>query len=141
MLKLRLVRVVGLVMVLGVIAAASASAWPTLHRTSYVTFSGRFALPGVALPAGTYIFELAAPELRTDVVRVMSGDRSQVYLTAFTRTVARPAGLRPDRQIVFHEAPSATTQPVRTWYPMGAAVGHEFIYAADDRQLGIRATD
>jgi hypothetical protein len=141
MLKLRLVRVVGLVMVLGLIATASTSAWLTPRHTSYLTFSDRFALPGVSLPAGTYIFELAAPESRTDVVRVMSRDGSRVYLTAFTRTVARPAGLRSDRQIVLHEVPLGTTPPLRTWFPIGEAIGHEFIYAVDGRQLGTRASN
>src|SRR6187397_2757746 len=44
------------VMLLGVLATSATSAMIDLRRTTYFTFSGAVQLPGVALPAGTYIF-------------------------------------------------------------------------------------
>lgn len=65
-----------------------------------------------------------------DVVRVTSRDGSQVYLTAFTRIVPRPKGLRTDRQVSFSEVPRGVTPPVTAWYPIGESIGHQFIFSA-----------
>ncbi len=61
------------------------------NRTTRLTFNTPIGLPGVTLAAGTYTFELAAPDADLNIVRVMNRDRSVVYLTAFTRA-GRPTG-------------------------------------------------
>ena len=45
------------VVLLGVLATSSIGAM-NLRKTTYFTFSKSVQLPGVALPAGTYIFEV-----------------------------------------------------------------------------------
>lgn len=114
--------------------AVSVHAWGTAKRTTYLTFSAPFALPGVSLPAGTYIFERAEADT-PHIVRVTSRDGSQVYLTAFTRIVPRPKGLHPKRLVSFSEVPRGVTPPVTTWYPLGDSIGHQFIYPKNSRQL------
>jgi hypothetical protein len=99
-----------------------------LDRMMFVKFTRPVALPGVGLGAGTYIFELPDPIDAWNVVRVTSQDRRTVYLTAFTRIVDRPRGLRPDQVISFGEAPPTTPQPIRVWWPTGESTGREFIY-------------
>lgn len=110
------------------------------HETS-LTFNTPFALPGVALPAGTYVFELVDTPGARDVIRVSSMDRRQVYLTAFTLTVSRPNGLPNNRQISFAEVRPGVVPPVKAWYPSTGSVGHQFIYPKDSRQLATRATN
>lgn len=122
------------VVLAGLLSAASLARADAAH-TNYLTFSAPFALPGIALPAGTYMFEVVAPGAN-DVVRVRSRDGSRVYLLAFTTSVDRPRGLRADRQIVFDEVPAGVTPPVKAWFPIGETVGHEFIYPAGTAQLG-----
>ena len=73
------------------------------------------------------MFEVVSPSSNT-LVRVTSRDGSRVYLTAYTRTVGRPSRQRADLQLLFNEVPPGTTPSVRVWYPLGDAVGHEFIY-------------
>ena len=124
--------------IFAVVLVGSVEAWGNARRTNYLTFNTPFALPGVALPPGTYIFELADPDV-SDVVRVLSRDRSQVYLTAFTHTFELPRGRRPNRPVSFAEVPKGMTPPVTAWYPIGEAVAHQFIYAANSRQLPARA--
>ncbi len=136
MLKSRFVLVSCVVAALGLMTAASVAKANAQH-TTYLTFSAPVALPGVALPAGTYIFEVVIP----DVVRVRSRDRAQVYLTAFTRTVERPAGLRADHPVVVNEVPAGMTPSIKAWFPIGEFVGHEFIYPANSRQLGTGASN
>jgi hypothetical protein len=99
-----------------------------LDRMMFVKFSRPVSLPGVALGAGTYVFELPDPIDAWNVVRVTSQDRRTVYLTAFTRIVDRPHGLRPDQVISFGEASPSVPQPIRVWWPTGESTGREFIY-------------
>jgi hypothetical protein len=126
MLKSRFVIVASVVVVAGLLAAASTARGNAAH-TTYVTFSAPFALPGVSLPGGAYMFEVVSPSSNS-LVRVTSRDGRHTYLTAFTRTVNRPSGLRPDLQLLFNEVPAGTTPSVRVWYPLGERIGHEFIY-------------
>ncbi len=134
MLKSRLLLVSCLAAGIGLVTAASVAKANAPH-TMYLTVSAPFALPGVALPAGTYVFEVVMPG-SLDLVRVSSRDRGQVYLTAFTQRVNRPAKLGPDRSLVFNEVPAGMTPPIKAWFPLGDSIGHEFIYPADSRQLG-----
>jgi hypothetical protein len=116
------------------IAAASAAAATVFaeawlpNRPNYITFSRAVALPGVELAAGTYIFELAAPESDQTVVRVSSRDRRHVYLQAFTRNVARPATLKKDEIVTFGEVRGAAAPPIAAWYPPDLESGRQFIY-------------
>jgi hypothetical protein len=98
------------------------------NKLMYVTFNKPVALPGVALGAGTYVFELPDPMGAWNVVRVSSYDRHRVYLTAFTRIVDRPRGMSPDQPISFAEAPANSPQPIKTWWPAGESTGRQFIY-------------
>jgi hypothetical protein len=74
-----------------------------------------------------------------DVVRVMSRDGSRTYLTAFTVRVQRPKRLPVTRQIVFNEVAAGMTPPVKTWFPIGQSIGHQFVYDASPRQRDIVA--
>jgi hypothetical protein len=114
-------------MVVALLLAATAQAWIDGHRMNNLTFSGPVALPGVALTAGTYIFERTDMDPR--LVRVSSQDRSRVFYTGFTREVRRPAGMRPDRSVTFGEAPAGVAPRIAAWYPVGGSTGHQFIYA------------
>ncbi len=139
MLKSRIAAVSCAVVVAGLLAMSSVARGNVPH-TNYLTFSAPFALPGIALPAGSYIFEVVAPG-SYDVVRVKSRDGARVYLTAFTRRIDRPKGLAANRQILFKEIPAGMTPPVRAWFPIGQPVGHEFLYAIDSSQLGSRGSN
>jgi hypothetical protein len=136
MLKSRLVVVSSTLVLAGLLGAASVATGSVSH-VNRLTFNAPFALPGVALPAGTYTFESVVPG-SYDVVRVMSRDRQQLYLIAFTKRIERPRGLPANRQIVFGEVPAGMTPPVKAWFPIGDSIGHEFVYPAGNRQLAQR---
>ncbi len=96
------------------------------HAT-YLTFNTPIGLPGVTLPAGTYVFERVNASTTLDVVQVRSRDRSKVYMTRITRGTMRPRDLG-NRQIVFAEVKVGQAPRVAAWYPMDSDRGHEFIY-------------
>ena len=120
-----LVVTLGLALV-GLVAAAPGDASVDSERTTELTFSKPFSLPGVTLGAGTYIFERAAPLSAIEVVRVSSQDRRFVYYMGFTELVQKPRGVASP--ITFGEAPAGAPVPVREWYPTGTSTGHRFLY-------------
>jgi hypothetical protein len=97
-------------------------------RTSYITFSGAVRLPGVTLPAGTYIFERVDSLNRIDLVRVLARDRSKTYMMGFTNLVERPAKMSSKATITLGEAAAGMAPAVTAWYPAGENTGHQFNY-------------
>jgi hypothetical protein len=114
--------------VLGLPATASMQTTLDSRHTEYLTFSQPVGLPGVTLGSGTYIFEFANPEGAHDVVRVLSRDRTIVYLTAYTYAASR-SEVEPGTQFVsFREAAPDKPLPIEVWWSDDLA-GREFIYA------------
>jgi len=118
--------VMGGLALVGLVAAAPGDAGVDSARTTQLTFSRPFSLPGVTLAAGTYIFERAAPQSAIEVVRVSSRDRRFVYYTGFTELVEKPRGVTSP--VTFGEAAAGSAVPVRDWYPTGTSTGHRFHY-------------
>ena len=121
-----------LVLALALIALSMASttsigASTQPKHTMYVTFNQAVSLPGMTLRSGTYIFETPDAYSDHDLVRVLSRDRSKVYLTTFTHAVDRPAGMKDNQVITFGEASSSGTLSVLVWWP-NDSTGHQFIY-------------
>ena len=113
----------------GLLALAPRTTEATSSSTTYLTFSGPVALPGVTLAAGTYTFDLPAMDL--SLVRVSSRDGSRVLFTAFTHVVDRPANIAPNQHVSLGEAPRGEPRAITTWYLPGRGrnlSGREFIY-------------
>ena len=111
---------------LGLVAATAPAKADMGDSTMYITFSRSVALPGVELAAGTYAFYLAAPNTSQALVRVTSGDRRKVYLTAFTVNVSRPAGAR--QVITLGETPAGQAPRIQAWFPDDQVMGRQFVY-------------
>src|SRR5262245_19761859 len=90
------------VIVMGLLMETGSQALPD-ERITYLTFSGPVSLPGITLPAGTYVFQRAVPSHDPLVVRVSSANRRTVYLTTFTQLINRPDGLPADRLVMWGE--------------------------------------
>lgn len=116
------------VVILGLLSTASTGAIWNAKRTTYFTFSRSVQIPGMTLAAGTYVFELADPNGPMDVVRVLSKDRSKVYLTAFTHFVERSTKGKMEAKIVFGEASVGNPPQIKVWYPESERTGREFVY-------------
>jgi hypothetical protein len=116
------------VMALGFLTMVSTRADTNVNKTTYLTFNRPVSLPGVTLGSGTYIFELPDATHVSDVVRVLSRDRSIVYFTAFTIPVQRPVGMSANRPITFAEARPDVPQPIAVWWPQDESTGRQFIY-------------
>jgi hypothetical protein len=116
------------VVLLGVLGSSAVGAFIDARRTTYFTFSRSVQLPGVTLPAGTYIFEIANPDGGANAVVVRSRDRSKVYALKLTLGIYRPQSHDLKPAIAFGETPAGTPPPVKAWYPQGETLGREFLY-------------
>ena len=121
------VRVVFGALLLGLAVAATSNAWGVSHE-NYLTFNRMVSLPGVTLPAGSYVFDIANSTSTLDVVAVRTRDRRKQLFLGFTQTVERPSGMSKNTAIVFGEAQAGEPQPISTWYEIGSPLGHQFKY-------------
>jgi len=110
------------------LASSSTGAIVNAKRTTFFTFSKPVQLPGVALPAGTYVFEVVNPFTGSNVVTVLSPDRSRVYLLRITNRIerSRASALKP--MVTLGEAPAGNPPTIKAWFPDSETSGHAFIY-------------
>jgi hypothetical protein len=111
---------------MALVAAAPSGA--AFGRHDQITFRRAVALPGVVLPAGAYIFEVANPESSRVVVRVANRDTKRVHFAGHTLTAPRPASLAAREAVTLGEAPRGEPIPVTGWYPTGRSMGYRFIW-------------
>jgi hypothetical protein len=101
-------------------------------ESAKLTFSKPVEIPGLVLPAGTYLFKLAD---RNDLnlVLVFSSDGTRLYATLQTVSAERmdPAG---DVLITLAEQSNGRPEAlVKLFYP-GSTSGHQFVYPKQQEQ-------
>ena len=109
------------VTVLGETARGSAS-------DHFLTFNGPFQIPGVALPAGTYVFTFVTPS----VVRVSSLDRSQHYGMFATIPVTQ-VETGDQYEVVLTRTVDGAPQRIAKWFLPYQSAGFEFLYPNIER--------
>jgi hypothetical protein len=97
-------------------------------------------IPGVALPAGTYIFKLVGPDTGNRLVRVLSKDGKTVYATFFSLPETRPA-TAGETIVTLYEGGMATGSPeaIKAWFYPGEATGFEFVYPREQAKKAASA--
>lgn len=99
-------------------------------RSTYVTVSGPVSLPGVTLPAGTYLFRLADTQASRNVVQIFDKDRTKIFATIIAIAAERTEP-SDEAVITFKETPSDRPPAVHYWYYAGEKSGQEFAYPKD----------
>lgn len=100
----------------------------TYDKRTYFTFNQSVALPGVTLPAGTYMFRLADPDTTRRVIQVSDKQGTQSYALLLTMPMDRADASR-DSEIRFLETPASAPRAVSAWWYVGDRTGYEFIYS------------
>jgi hypothetical protein len=113
--------VLTIVVLVGVTPRAQAQ---LLNEQIRVTFSAPVEIPGVVLPAGTYVFMALEPG---HITRVLSADEKTVYGTFLTIPEER---LEPVEKatITLSEKAEGTPEKVDAWFFPGDSTGSEFMY-------------
>jgi hypothetical protein len=127
--------IIATAMVLAVLVGMSvrvAAQNTVVNERTFMTFSNTVEMPGVTLPAGTYVFRLADSPTR-NVVQVLSQDEKNI-LGQWTFVQAQRPKATEDTVVMFREQPEGTTAAVQYWYYPGETIGKEFIYPKDQAQ-------
>jgi hypothetical protein len=105
-------------------SSARADEW---NKKTILTFSGPVQIPGVTLPAGSYVFKLADIPGNRHVVQVFDKDEKKIYTTMLAIPNER---LEPtdDPVVLFSERARGTPQAIKVWFYPGNRVGNEFVY-------------
>lgn len=114
-----------LALLAAMVAGTTSQATAPLTGVNNLTFGGRVALPGVTLPAGTYVFERDA-DANSHIVRVRSTNYQQLLFVGFTTPVTRPRGFKAT--VSFGEVERGKPLPIVAWYPVGSDRGYQFLY-------------
>ena len=114
-----------------VIALVAVLSGPTAAQTdtrdrTFLTFSGAVEMPGVTLPAGTYVFKLADTPSR-NVVEVWDREEKKMIGHWLFVQADRP-DVSQETVIMFKETAAGQTPAVHFWYYPGERIGKEFVY-------------
>ncbi len=103
---------------------AHADEW---DKKTIVTFNEPVEVPGVVLPAGSYVFKLADSESDRHIVQIFSKDQKHLYATILAISDERlePAG---KTVITFEERAKGAPEAVKAWFYPGDDIGVQFVY-------------
>jgi len=116
------------VLVVLVCALASGANAFTSDKRTYFTFNQPVALPGMTLPAGTYMFRIANPDTSRNVIQVANKQGTESFALLHTVQATRPDAPK-DSEIRFRETAAGAPPAVGTYWYMGERTGYEFIYS------------
>lgn len=103
---------------------AKADSW---NKATKLTFNEPVEVPGMALEAGTYWFQLADSSSNRNIVQIWNADRTQLIKTILAIPDYRlhPTG---DTVIKFDERPIGSPEAIQAWFYPGDNFGQEFVY-------------
>jgi LPXTG-motif cell wall-anchored protein len=103
---------------------ARADEW---NKKTIFTFNQPVEIPGIVLPAGTYVFKLADSIADRNIVQVFNKDENHLYGTFLAIPDYRMK--TPDKPIItFEERAAGAPEAVRAWFYPGDNYGNEFVY-------------
>ncbi len=125
--------------ILACFTAVAAFAQPPSDMRTIFTFSGPTAVPGVTLPAGSYLFRIIDESTARTVVQVSSPDGKTPYSMFLVWRATRP-DIPKNAEIRFMETAAGMPQAVRTWWYPGDRAGYELVYPKEQARLLAKGT-
>jgi hypothetical protein len=104
------------------------------NQLTYLTISAPVEIPGVVLPAGTYMFRLFSPSEESSVVQVLSKDGSKLYATFPTIPVRRQR-VTAQPVVRLEKAEPQGLEAVASWFYPDETVGHKFVYPKAEARM------
>ena len=103
---------------------ARAGEW---DQKAVLTFSQPVEIPGIVLPAGTYVFSFLGSTADRNIIEVLSQDGQKLYATIEAIPDYR-ANATGETSIVFEERNAGAPQAIKEWFYPDRRYGHEFVY-------------
>jgi hypothetical protein len=113
----------------------------TMDSRTEFTFNQPVDLPGVTLPAGTYIFRFVDAMTGRKVMQVQAKDASNKTYGMFLTINAERPRASDDAELRFLETPAGQPAAVKTWWYPGNTIGREFIYPKSQARRLAQATN
>lgn len=136
--------ILGLMIAFGLMFELAAHADESDQSTK-LTFSQPVQIPGQVLPAGTYLFMLAASDSDRNIVQIFNSDKTALYATLETIPTEREDATG-DTALAFAEQGDGKPEVLLKWFYPGETTGTEFVYPkqeekalAQDRQQTVVA--
>lgn len=104
--------------------ATMADVW---NKKTKLTFSGPVQVPGVTLPAGTYVFKLVDSSSNRNVVQVMNAKENKTYATVIAIPDYR-INATSKTVMYFTERAKNAPMAVKSWFYPGDNFGQRFVY-------------
>lgn len=135
---MRGVRIVFCALALGAAFLVSGARADEYTKETFLTFSGPVQLPGVTLPAGTYMFKLADPDSGRRTLQVRDKEGTKIF--AMLLTIPDERMEASDKPVVmFTERPAGQAQAIKAWFYPGERYGQEFVYPKEQAMKIARA--
>ena len=97
------------------------------NKKTKVTFNEAVQVPGVALPAGTYVFKLADSDGDRTIVQIFNEDETKLLTTILA--IPDYHLQTPDKTIIsFDERPKDQPEALKAWFYPGDNYGVAFVY-------------
>jgi hypothetical protein len=103
---------------------AKAGEW---DQKTVLTFSQPVEIPGIILPAGTYMFSFLGSTADRNIIEVLSQDENKVHATVEAIPDYR-ANATGETSIVFEERKAGAPPAIKEWFFPDRRYGHEFVY-------------
>src|SRR5262249_32772859 len=97
-----------------------------LDQKTVFTFNQPVQIPGMVLPAGTYVFQ-RVEGFDPNVVQIWSADETHLYTTTLTIPDYRREP-ETSAAVTFEERPAGSPKAIKEWFYPGDNNGHEFVY-------------
>jgi hypothetical protein len=96
-------------------------------KLTYLTFSAPVQVPGMTLPAGTYMFKLADPDSGRRAIQIWDEQGTKLFTMLLTIPDEQPEA-QDEPVVMFSERPSGSAPAVKSWFYPAERTGYEFIY-------------
>jgi hypothetical protein len=103
---------------------AKAGQW---DQKTVLTFSQPVEIPGLVLPAGTYVFSFLGSTADRNFIEVLSQDEQMVYATIEAIPDYRPNAVG-ETSIVYEQRKAGAPHAIKEWFFPDRRYGHEFVY-------------
>jgi hypothetical protein len=104
--------------------ATKADLW---DKKTIVTFGDSVEVPGMILPAGTYIFKLADSNADRHLVQIWTGDGMEL-ITTIQAVPDYRLDITGHSVFAMDERPGDSPMALKEWFYPGDNVGQEFVY-------------
>jgi hypothetical protein len=99
-----------------------------MNRKTTFTFDRSVELPGLVLPAGTYVFTVPAIPGLTNIVEVLNANETEILGTFVTVPYEKGGAVPETTHLWFLERKGGQPDAIHEWFYPGSNTGLEFIY-------------